>query len=708
MKTTGRSVWRLVLIAAMFIVPLAGAEVLAVEAPVSHVFLLPDCSGVRMDIPSFWSVKESGQLENVPPIVECEDTRGGGFSVNIRLVPLDKNVKVAPMDLEIKKQVQMAADAASPKSAEKSIRVLDFPVGSGYGYYFEATGKPSGDAASEHILYGGVRVGPAFAIFTTFSRSDLAKETPDVIAILKTARFSSREVILGEHTPEEHLKTALRFECGGNEIQDLDSAIHFFRLAAERGNAEAQYNLAYVYSKGDGPFAERECIRLATEAAKKGNPEAQALLGGIYSKSRKGAQDAALALQWNSAAATQGVAVAMRTLGRFYIDGTGVAPNASLALKWLTAAANTGDDSSMFELGCAYLNGKTVPRDLKAVDRWMYKAALAGSKDAVDYICGGHPPFSGQKEMTGRETWDYLCAEMRAHEIREIAGNDPFLINVGDSTAKVISVLGPPMHGLTCPLIYPSGFVFVKDGVVTKSNVQLLSEQARKKLTASGQLYDLAQAPFLQPEDPKYWAMAASALLTELNNERHDLLGSRLPKPIHVKRERWALYRWWGVTNRKSLLSQLDWIDSGGHRFGFDQMTASLDAMTPAQLNAATIANPEVKTLLEQKNKVGKKSLIGWDYCRYISLCRWGCLVGYLTEQEAWTRIMPVAIKLQKTFDSWADLGENYLVGREFWSEKETDKSGRKLREKYDELLKDSWSPWNRCKWAMDLSRVSP
>ena len=78
--------------------------------------------------------------------------------------------------------------------------------------------------------------------------------------------------------------------------------------------------------------------------------------------------------------------------------------------------------------------------------------------------------------------------------------------------------------------------------------------------------------------------------------------------------------------------------------------------------------------------------------------------MGYLTEDEAWDRIMPAARRLQRTFDSWKDLGENYLIGREFWSQEETERNGPLYREVYQHLLDDSASPWNRCAWNLDLT----
>ena len=110
--------------------------------------------------------------------------------------------------------------------------------------------------------------------------------------------------------------------------------------------------------------------------------------------------------------------------------------------------------------------------------------------------------------------------------------------------------------------------------------------------------------------------------------------------------------------------------------------------------------------VLEYAPKLGGKSLIGWDYARFISLCRWGYACGFLTEEEAWDYIMPVADMLQKTFSSWADLGENYVIGREFWSYEQTQVSGAAIREAYESLLSSPTSPWQQNAWDMDLGII--
>ena len=64
---------------------------------------------------------------------------------------------------------------------------------------------------------------------------------------------------------------------------------------------------------------------------------------------------------------------------------------------------------------------------------------------------------------------------------------------------------------------------------------------------------------------------------------------------------------------------------------------------------------------------------------------------------------MPVAAKLQATFSSWKELGENYLIGREFWSYEETKRSGDAISRVYQGLVDNSYGPWQFNKWDMDL-----
>src|SRR6266849_4791686 len=176
-------------------------------------------------------------------------------------------------------------------------------------------------------------------------------------------------------------------------------------------------------------------------------------------------------------------------------------------------------------------------------------------------------------------------------------------------------------------------------------------------------------------------------------------------------RKQQLLREWWGVTDRETLLTALGWIDEEGHRREFDRVARYVATLNPEEfgkvrdsLKDNARARQEFEVALAHHARLGDRSLVGWDYSRYITLCRWGYLVGYLTEDEAWDRIMPAARRIQATFDSWKDLGENYLIGREVWSQEETERNGLLYRQVYQHLLDDPASPWNRCVWDLDLT----
>jgi hypothetical protein len=61
---------------------------------------------------------------------------------------------------------------------------------------------------------------------------------------------------------------------------------------------------------------------------------------------------------------------------------------------------------------------------------------------------------------------------------------------------------------------------------------------------------------------------------------------------------------------------------------------------------------------------------------------------------------------LQEKFDSWEDLGRNYIIGRQFSSYEETIKEGPLFEDAYQRLIDMKSSPWNNYPWDMDLTET--
>lgn len=209
-------------------------------------------------------------------------------------------------------------------------------------------------------------------------------------------------------------------------------------------------------------------------------------------------------------------------------------------------------------------------------------------------------------------------------------------------------------------------------------------------------------------QEQKLRAWATCAILTERNHDSHELLGGSFPTSDTVLEQQKLLEKWWGITSREELLQALEWIDQGGHREEFNRMGAALDSLDDIQIENLKFemrSDPKVVNKIRVAHMnykvLEKKSLLGWDYSRYIALCGWGYVAGYLDENEAWEKIMPVARMLQRIFDSWEDVGQNYLIGRQFWSLNETAHGGTEMQRAYEKLCTDPASPWRRYPWEM-------
>lgn len=210
--------------------------------------------------------------------------------------------------------------------------------------------------------------------------------------------------------------------------------------------------------------------------------------------------------------------------------------------------------------------------------------------------------------------------------------------------------------------------------------------------------------------DQKRWILATSALIIQVNRERHDLLGGREKTSRNAAEARDRLQDGWSVTNRASLLSTLAWLEQEGHRREFEDMGRAIAHMDAAKLEALKremAGNAEminrVNVVRENYVSLGEKSLCGWDYARYVALCRWGWLAGYLQEEESWQFMLPAAREMQAVFESWNDLGHNYLIGRWFWSLRQTHHVGRLYGDAFDELLQNPSSPWRQLPWELNL-----
>jgi hypothetical protein len=112
----------------------------------------------------------------------------------------------------------------------------------------------------------------------------------------------------------------------GNGVkQDEKKAAEWYRLAADRGDREAQFGLGLLHLTGRGVARDRaEAARRFQAAADRGYAPAAYNLALLYVEGQTLPRDAATAAKWFRAAADQDLADAQYALAGLYEEGSGV------------------------------------------------------------------------------------------------------------------------------------------------------------------------------------------------------------------------------------------------------------------------------------------------------------------------------------------------------------------------------------------------
>jgi len=234
--------------------------------------------------------------------------------------------------------------------------------------------------------------------------------------------------------------------------------------------------------------------------------------------------------------------------------------------------------------------------------------------------------------------------------------------------------------------------------------VQRLREKGVKMTEVHVHAYDKPDPP-LPPE--RSWALAVGAIYPQSNGDNPQMLGyDNQHSPARVRDD---LKEWWGATDRKTFLEALDNLHTDGHGASYRTVGATLAAMNDTDFEAWKAATPEKKEkarlIRTQYLKWKKKTGIAWDLCRYANLVNMGYVAGYLSEDEAWEKLLMAARETQASFDSWQEMSDNFLDGREIWDGKRDP-----FFEACSQLLLDAReanSPWNQYPWKTELGTAA-
>ena len=138
--------------------------------------------------------------------------------------------------------------------------------------------------------------------------------------------------------------------------------------------------LAGMYYRGEGVARNPEtAIRWFRQAAEQGDLNSEKTLGAIYYQGDGVAQDSAEAVRWYTQAGEQGDIDSEKFLVRAYLSGQGVPTNNLEAVAWLTKLANQNADQDFNALekalANAYYRGDGVPQNKEDAHKWLIRVS---------------------------------------------------------------------------------------------------------------------------------------------------------------------------------------------------------------------------------------------------------------------------------------------------------------------------------------------
>ncbi|WP_437556590.1 tetratricopeptide repeat protein [Acidithiobacillus sulfuriphilus] len=166
---------------------------------------------------------------------------------------------------------------------------------------------------------------------------------------------------------------ALDIAAGRGNLHNLSA----LEASAIQGDKQAQFQLGGYYdSEGD----HAEAIHWYRKAAQQGDARAENIIGLAYYKGSGVPRNYQKAVRWYRKAAEQGDALAENNLGKAYYFGQGVPQNYGKAVHWFHLAAQRGLVNAEANLGDAYAHGLGVPRNIPKAIYWWKKAAAQGGR----------------------------------------------------------------------------------------------------------------------------------------------------------------------------------------------------------------------------------------------------------------------------------------------------------------------------------------
>jgi TPR repeat protein len=196
---------------------------------------------------------------------------------------------------------------------------------------------------------------------------------------------------------------ALTWTVGAANDNDDERVLAQVRSRAAAGDAIAQFSLGSILYYGEDELS--QAIDWFRKAAARGYAPAEFQMGQLYDFGFGVSADTGQALAWYRKAAEHGSPAAQRAMGDFYRRGRGVMANPAEAVRWYQRAADGDDLRAQYQLGQMYFDGTGVARDYVSAYVWF------------DIAAGQTPLVDNQKAIL--ELRNIAAARMSPEQVEE-------------------------------------------------------------------------------------------------------------------------------------------------------------------------------------------------------------------------------------------------------------------------------------------------
>jgi hypothetical protein len=155
---------------------------------------------------------------------------------------------------------------------------------------------------------------------------------------------------------------------------------------ADKGNAQAMFELGLRYHKGDGVEKDdKAALEWHQKAAAKDHTKSEVQLGYLHAHGFGTKLDFVEAAKWYRKAAAKGDTTAQHNMGLQSMQGKGVKKDVEQAAQWFQLAAAQGHTRAQFNLGQLYEEGNGVKKD---ADTALMLYELASAQPEQERIFG--------------------------------------------------------------------------------------------------------------------------------------------------------------------------------------------------------------------------------------------------------------------------------------------------------------------------------